>query len=1063
MVLLAAQIGAMASPIMTPAPAPACRSSLPGGSTAESGGGSPGRRHSSISRLFKKQRTLNAMGSPLMPTAAPSGQGRGFIERNFSFAQTKLSVSQWRAAAAISRALYKLKGVRHRRERLEPAASRVLPVRFAIQLVHSQRRRLFFSELTLFAVFVVSLLVLLLLHSARIHEDWERAELLSGKLGLSTTNPLLPFNSIKDSNAMWDWVQHAFVPSVFDLPRRAGELGELQVRLLRALPSAAEDVSLGMYTWDTRDYVDGWSVPATGGSATSACDAPGEDGRPRWVGGTGCFQYRDDEFAFLRNSWLKPWGYDDYGYGGYKKLIPTSNASCADAVVRALAAHGYVDDHAVAVSFGLNVHSSRANQLTTVRVLFEFGQSGNVANSALVSSVKARMYSLGSAHDMLLLALDVLVYALICYYTAVMVGEWAHLGRLWFYDAFNLCELAISVTSIFILVYYVRFLREHKRATVADTWRTTDISALPFTYDSLFSTMAVTLMLCILKCFKYLKLEPSMMRVFDLVYEAAADLTSFLLLFGLLVVAFAMVGHFSFGRSVGAFHSPGESIITCMRFTIGDVDYDSIKQANPTLAPIFVLTWALVSVLVLVNVFIAILNEYYMEVKQRDKNEVKHRADSTTSALLGSKGAAGRMLRAPVSSVVGDRVWSVIVRLAVLKLRVHPRQDPVSVAEQDTVLVLNQFGEPAGLHRANRDVLTRRSADGRIVRVQLKRVVVSHNITRWVKEADELRVSGARRRVPRALARTSRARVPRADALRSCPRRVRRHACRAPRGRSAPVRMRVHGNVPRGGGWRGAHLARAPVARGQRGHAALRHEHRAAAVPIAARGPHPDRPACAHPLAAHRARPRRTAGGDDDAAARHGHRRDGGPPPAHAVHRRVCPQAAHLRARREARGQAADGAARRARRDDRTRSTLLPRARVRAGGRDHAAVRHRGPRAQVHAEPRGLHLAAALRAAAAARQVGVFAAAPPHVLDGRPRCPQRDARTARRGACGRRGRCCCGHDQRCAAAPRSAARAARGWPARRGSRAARPACTLRPARAAAPEHAPLQRRRRRRQ
>lgn len=75
----------------------------------------------------------------------------------------------------------------------------VLPVRFAIHLVHSQRRMLFYRELALFSVFVVTLICLLLFLSPEVHECWETTEVLTEafELQLDGLDANSPFNECK--------------------------------------------------------------------------------------------------------------------------------------------------------------------------------------------------------------------------------------------------------------------------------------------------------------------------------------------------------------------------------------------------------------------------------------------------------------------------------------------------------------------------------------------------------------------------------------------------------------------------------------------------------------------------------------------------------------------------------------------------------------------------------------------------------------------------------------------------------------------------------------------------
>jgi hypothetical protein len=298
-------------------------------------------------------------------------------------------------------------------------------------------------------------------------------------------------------------------------------------------------------------------------------------------------------------------------------------------------------------------------------------------------------------------------------------------------------------------------------------------------YHLLMTVMAFTLLLCIIKCerratcrpralrllqwplvlspacrflrvccasrrmFKYLRLDPSMMLIFNVLATAYADLTSFLVIFVLLLVGFSIVGHFAFGPLVAGFHSPMESIVTCMRFIVGDVQYEELRRANPVLAPIFYMSYAIGAVLVLINVFIAILNEYYTENKLRLKGD---RTDFDALSFENQQKAIGRVSTAVTfESLVGNRFWSCVARCCKARLRVHEAQEPVALELLQSVLVRKpptdaELLAAAALEDDNEFQERLQPGD----RDHVTKLGVSHDLTYWVKEADMLRFPGTR-------------------------------------------------------------------------------------------------------------------------------------------------------------------------------------------------------------------------------------------------------------------------------------------------------------------------------
>jgi polycystin 2 len=57
------------------------------------------------------------------------------------------------------------------------------------------------------------------------------------------------------------------------------------------------------------------------------------------------------------------------------------------------------------------------------------------------------------------------------------------------------------------------------------------------------------------------------------------------------------------------------------RIILGDFDFNSLEAANRVLGPMFFLTYVFIVFFVLLNMFIAIINDTYAEIKEELANE----------------------------------------------------------------------------------------------------------------------------------------------------------------------------------------------------------------------------------------------------------------------------------------------------------------------------------------------------------------------------------------------------------------------------------------------------------
>merc|ERR1711997_1410131 len=80
--------------------------------------------------------------------------------------------------------------------------------------------------------------------------------------------------------------------------------------------------------------------------------------------------------------------------------------------------------------------------------------------------------------------------------------------------------------------------------------------------------------------------------------------------------AFAQLGYLLFGTQVEDFSSFSNAIFTLLRTILGDFNFNEIEQANRVLGPIFFLSYVFFVFFVLLNMFLAIINDTYSEVKE---------------------------------------------------------------------------------------------------------------------------------------------------------------------------------------------------------------------------------------------------------------------------------------------------------------------------------------------------------------------------------------------------------------------------------------------------------------
>jgi hypothetical protein len=122
------------------------------------------------------------------------------------------------------------------------------------------------------------------------------------------------------------------------------------------------------------------------------------------------------------------------------------------------------------------------------------------------------------------------------------------------------------------------------------------------------------------------------------------DIAGFGCMFFIVFFAFAQLGYLLFGTQVPDYSSFSNAIFALLRTILGDFNFQALETANRVLGPLFFLTYVFFVFFVLLNMFLAIINDTYSEVKaeiahRRNEFEVSDYMRRGYNNILGSMGA----------------------------------------------------------------------------------------------------------------------------------------------------------------------------------------------------------------------------------------------------------------------------------------------------------------------------------------------------------------------------------------------------------------------------------------
>ena len=173
-----------------------------------------------------------------------------------------------------------------------------------------------------------------------------------------------------------------------------------------------------------------------------------------------------------------------------------------------------------------------------------------------------------------------------------------------------------------------------------------------------FAGTAIIYMLTV-RLFRFFRLQPRLAIITNTLLKALPDLLHFGLVFMLVLVGFAASAWCNFGDGVAGFATVGESLFETFYMAMGNYDdaYASMVGVSVVGARLFLLPFLFLVVLVLLNIFLAIVVDSYGDVKDELQNDdavpsivdsslvklsmLRRSAQRTTARALGTARSSG--------------------------------------------------------------------------------------------------------------------------------------------------------------------------------------------------------------------------------------------------------------------------------------------------------------------------------------------------------------------------------------------------------------------------------------
>ncbi|XP_075072553.1 polycystin-2-like protein 1 isoform X3 [Mixophyes fleayi] len=279
------------------------------------------------------------------------------------------------------------------------------------------------------------------------------------------------------------------------------------------------------------------------------------------------------------------------------------------------------------VFIDFSVYNANINLFCVLRLVVEFPATGGAIPSWQIRTVKLIRYV--SNWDYFIIACEIIFCVFIFYYMVEEILELRIHRFKYFTSIWNILDLVVILLSLVAIAFHIFRTLEVNRlmgSLLEQPSKYADFEFLAFWQTQYNNMNAVNLFFAWIKIFKYISFNKTMTQLSSTLARCAKDILGFAIMFFIVFFAYAQLGYLLFGTQVENFSTFVKCIFTQFRIILGDFDYDAIDNANRILGPIYFVTYVFFVFFVLLNMFLAIINDTYSEVKEElshQKNELQ--------------------------------------------------------------------------------------------------------------------------------------------------------------------------------------------------------------------------------------------------------------------------------------------------------------------------------------------------------------------------------------------------------------------------------------------------------
>ncbi|XP_032080091.1 polycystin-2-like isoform X2 [Thamnophis elegans] len=341
-----------------------------------------------------------------------------------------------------------------------------------------------------------------------------------------------------------------------------------------------------------------------------------------------------------------------YSGSGYYQDLSKSREETS-ALIAVLKNNLWLDRGTRAVFIDFSVYNANINVFCIVRLLVEFPPTGGLLTSWQFQPVKLIHYI--STFDFFLAACEIVFCLFVIYYVVEEILE-IHIHRLFYFrnlwNCLDVLIITLSLAAIGLNIYQISTVDKLLKKLLEGQNSFPNFEPLAYWQTQFNNVAAVTMFFVWIKLFKFISFNRTMNQLSTTMSRCAKDVLGFAIMFFIIFLAYAQLAYLVFGTQVNDFSTLQDSVFTQFRILLGDFDFTEVEEANRILGPVYFTSFVFFMLFILLNMFVAIINDTYSEVKS---DMIQQKSEMELSDLL-KKGYTKAMVKLKLKKTPVDDI-----------------------------------------------------------------------------------------------------------------------------------------------------------------------------------------------------------------------------------------------------------------------------------------------------------------------------------------------------------------------------------------------------------------------